>query len=221
MKPAAALTEICKHADRIAPRLGPTLAKLDEYSGVGYPTGGGSGRSSETSNPTARIATALVDQERAWNGKDPFVRDSYDRDKAQLAEELNTAEACMRRARDIIDRNQALPSDVLRAANGCEPCSRVLTGGRPHESSWQAVYSRIERPENPEGPKLALCSFHYEFWERYEELPTPTINEYHLEHLGSRIPRQLIRDQMPQAWTRAQSKAAGRPLGITRLEQSA
>lgn len=218
MKPVAALTEICRHADKIASRLAPTIAALDVWSGHGYPSGGGSGRGSETSNPTARIASKNVDKERAWVGNDPFVRDTFARDKAQIVEDLATAEAAMRRVRDTLDRNQALPSGVTGAAEGCEPCGRVQAGGKPHEASHQAIYSRIERRENPDGPKLPLCSFHFEFWERYEALPTVAINEYHLEHLGSRIPRQLVRDQMPEAFSRAQSKQAGKALGRTRLD---
>ncbi len=218
MKPLAALHEIGRHTERIRPVLSATLSALDTWSGLGYPAGGGNGRTSETSNPTARIAAAVVDAERAWDGKDPFVRDSFARDRAQLADELNTAEAALRRARDIVDRSQALPPGVIAAAEGCEPCGRVTKGSKPHEASYQPIYTRVPRPENEDGPRLPLCSFHFEFFTRYDELPTAAIAEYHLEHLGSRIPLQLIRDQMPEAFSRSQSKQRGRMLGRTRLD---
>ncbi len=218
MKPLAALHEIGRHTERIRPVLSETLSALDTWSGLGYPTGGGNGRTSETSNPTARIASAVVDAERAWDGKDPFVRDSFARDRAQLADELNTAEAALRRARDIVDRSQALPPGVIAAAEGCEPCGRVTKGSKPHEASYQPIHTRIERHDNPDGPKLPLCKFHYDWTLRYEELPAVAIDVWHLEHLGSRVPNQMVRDHMPEAFDRAQAKASGRPLAVSRLE---
>lgn len=217
MKPPALLNECGKHIDRLGPTLPQALANLAEWAGIGYGSGGDSGRSSDVSDPT--FATAAQALERKARGQ---ARDNFAHDHAEICEGLTTAEAALKRVLAIVDRSRALPTDaegkpVIEAAPGCEPCSMVKAAGRPHEASWQQKYATIERPKNPGGLRMLVCSFHHEFFERYECLPTPTIDLYHLEHLGGKIPKDMIRDQMPEAFSLAQSRQRGRLLGRANL----
>lgn len=211
MKTEQLIIEARKMFDRISPRAPRTLTALEEWMG-GYGTGGGNGRSTGISRPTERLAMQAM--KNVDEGK---PRDEAAKDHAQITEDLTMIFLALKRLDACIDRNQVLPAGVVQPEEGCEPCSRITVGGRPHEASWQPIYTRIDRPDNPHGPKLPLCSFHHEFRARYGVLPCPAINEYHLEHLGARIPYLLIRDHHPDEFAMAQSKQRGRLLGRQNL----
>lgn len=211
MKPEQTIVECRKMFDRISPRAPRTLTALEEWMG-GYGSGGGNGRSTGISRPTERQALTALD--RTAKGQ---PRDQAAQDHAQISEDLNMIFLALKRLDATIDRNQVLPAGVVQPEDGCEPCSRVTIAGRPHEASWQPIYVRIERPDNPDGAKLPLCSFHHEFYGRYGIFPNAAINEWHLGHLGARIPYLLIRDHHPDEFAMAQSKQRGRLLGRQNL----
>lgn len=208
MKPEMLARAAAEHLEQLRPRLSEALANLECWAGIGYGSGGSNGRSGGTSDPTQRMALNTLERP---------VRDQFASDHAALVASLQTAELALRKAEQIVDRSRALPNGSVSTPEGCWPCSQVKdpTSGKGHENGFQAIY--VRKPIVDAGPKIGLCSFHSEWLERYDQLPTGPIDLWHLEHPGTRVPQQMIKDQMPEAWSIAQSRAADRALGRSKL----
>jgi hypothetical protein len=130
----------------------------------GYPSTNGRGGSSEFQSSVE--ATALTYDGPART--------------AQLAEQqaldvLHAFEKAARRLNDMV--LAAVNTTSQPGAEGCKRCALVA-----HPESWQPVYTR------------GLCSFCHEFEDRYGVLPHRVIGEFHLGHLGSRVPLSMVRE---------------------------
>ena len=221
-RPEQLAREAIADITRFQPHLTTVIDSLEEWLGVGYGKGGGSGRSTGINRPTEQAAATIVDNERRYPN---FRRDTFATDHAELAELATIMAGAAHKMAIIVDRNRALPRDpktgkvVVAPGEGCHPCGLVKdpSTGKDHPNGYQDIYVRRTRPANPEGPKVGYCHWHVRFIERYEEEPNADVVLYHLEHAN--VTSRVIRELQPEAFQRGQAKQQRvRPLALSRLE---
>ncbi len=189
------------------------LANLHAWGGLGYATkssgtvgGTGAGGHSDPTFVAASIGLSEKD------------RDRWARQHADVTDAVEQAVLAVARAVDIIDG--ATNTAELPPADGCSVCARVVQivgvhdcsracrdrdPKHQHPDAWQPIYGRRRRPGH-EADTLALlvpyCSFCWKWIDRWGVEPHPRIGLYHLDHPGTRIPNNLIRECHPDEWAR-------------------
>lgn len=215
----------------IYPKIGVTLARLDEWRSGGFKgrSGGddadaGTRRSSDTSTPTESVAVGSVMSKRDM--------DRYGADYEEACQLIEQIERAGRRLVEIVDEAQVVPVDsktkkpILPEPEGCLPCSRITDPktGKLHENGWRERYTRLQLPgAPPDAPKVPLCRWHTSFLDTWGVMPPEPIVLWRLSHAdGERIPRDLLRGHIPEEYARVmRARASGKPraFGLDRLAE--
>lgn len=182
-----------------------TRTRLREWSGIGWPAGGEQTRSPGKSDPTPAAALS-TDRDVVSIGLD----------LAELDEAITVMRSGAQRVRQILERHQLETPGPGKGEPGCVLCESTEGEGRkPHPDRWQKPHTRMLLPKLGTVP---VCSFHYEWHQRYGWMPAPQINRWHLDHLGSRVPRQLIQDHHPLQWREYQQSLSRAKMGAGWVE---
>lgn len=180
----ALLTSIGNHSQTLSKaRVKAAQRRLHEWGGLGWPAGSG-GRGNGVNKPVERLVQRLgctVDGCSEPLKCNHWKSDEFARASAELDEHLVAAEHHLAKAHKLVLAATSTTRAVPPA--GCKLCAEVN-----HPNSFQPVYTK------------GLCSFCAGFLERYHVEPSPKVRRYHLDHPGSRVPREIIREEHPQAY---------------------
>lgn len=157
--------------------------------------GGGGGRGRGThSDPVAR--TALDDAARREANR---LIDERDEIVDALKGALMKLQLAEKRVAQTLE-----PNAPINYKPGCVNCATVTDDeGRPHFEAYQEVKAR------------GLCGWCYRFQfgdgegrPGYGVKPTAGILRWHLDHLGTEVPKSMMKDQMPDAYRAREMRKA-------------
>lgn len=169
------------------PRAERACEQLADQAQRGYPRGGRGGGRARGSHADPVLRTVLDERARAEAARLLSERDEI---IDGLKGALMKLQAVEKRVAQTLE-----PNAPINYKPGCLNCSTVAgDDGRPHFESYQEVKAR------------GVCGWCYRFQfgdgegrPGYGVKPTAAILRWHLDHLGTEVPKSMMKDQMPDA----------------------
>lgn len=179
-------------------------ARLTEWSADGLTNGGDSGHPGGHSDPVAQTVCGSETRDPAGNHTGWRPTDEHHHRLTHIDRRILIARALLQEA--AVDITNTVRRTDLPEPDGCYLCARY---GHDSTHAWQPIKVRRHRP-GTDSLKIPYCAFHHEFADRYGVDAGPAVTTWHLEHLGARIPKQLIREHHTAAFEKAQRAAGAR-----------
>jgi hypothetical protein len=176
------VTEIREALAIIEPDLALARQNLRDWSANGLESSGETGSRSGPSDPTAAAALARAASRDEW------------RTKLVLIDERLVQARQLLYAISIDVHELTQPAMRTGSDAGCVLCAEHADG------AFQPTYTTRPRQDLEDGDLIGYCSFHAKWLDRYGEDAARPITRWHLDHLGQRIPKNLIREHHPDAY---------------------